>query len=119
MPITFTNHVKALFKDGVELLQTLTPKKVMLWHAGTGVCGEAGELIDAIKKHIAYNRPIDRENMVEELGDLEFYMEAVRQTTGITREETLEYNKVKLKDRYPKGVYRDIDAHERKDKQSG
>lgn len=36
----------------------------------TGVSGEAGELLDAVKKSVVYKKPLDRENVVEELGDL-------------------------------------------------
>ena len=46
------------------------------------------------------SQAIDRENVIEELGDLEFYMEGVRQNLGITREETLNHNIQKLSKRY-------------------
>ena len=44
-----------------------------------GVSGEAGELLDAVKKAVIYRKPLDLENVIEELGDLEFYMEGLRQ----------------------------------------
>jgi NTP pyrophosphatase (non-canonical NTP hydrolase) len=86
-----------------------------MWHAATGIIGEAGELIDAIKKHVIYNKPLDHANIVEELGDLEFYMEYMRQVTGTTREETLAQNMAKLGIRYAKG-YSDQAAQVRADK---
>jgi NTP pyrophosphatase (non-canonical NTP hydrolase) len=82
---------------------------------GTGVSGEAGELLDAIKKYVVYNKPIDLENVIEELGDLEFYMEKIRQNLGITREQTLVANIEKLGKRYANG-YSDKAAQERADK---
>jgi len=112
--------VQRLVKSGALILETLTPEKVNLWHAATGISGEAGELLDNIKRHVVYNKPFDRENVVEELGDLEFYMEQVRQGTGITREETLQHNHTKLADkdkgRYAQG-YSDAAALNRADKQ--
>ncbi len=82
----------------------------------TGIAGEAGELLDAVKKAVAYNRPLDVENVREELGDLEFYMAGLRQCCGITREETLIANKNKLGKRYSGHQYSDQQAHDRADK---
>lgn len=113
----YADMVTLLAKPGQDILDTLTPGKVNLWHMGTGICGEAGELLDAIKKVVAYNKVVDIENVVEELGDLEFYMEGVRQQMGITREQTLAYNQEKLmRKRYPNG-YSDQAAQARADKQ--
>lgn len=115
MSITHPELVAALMKPGVDILVTLTPEKVDMLHNGVGISGEAGELLDGIKKHVVYNKPLDRENIVEELGDLEFYMEGLRQTVGITREETLVANIAKLQVRYG-AKYSDAAAHARADK---
>ena len=85
-------------------------------HAAIGVSGEAGELLDAVKKCWAYNKPIDRDNIIEELGDLEFYMEALRRELLITRETTLQHNHDKLCKRYSEGAYSDEAAQQRADK---
>ena len=87
-----------------------------MMHAAIGVAGEAGELLDAVKKVWAYGKPLDRANAVEELGDLEFYMEALRQQIGVSREEVLQANQEKLAKRYPGGVYSDQHAQARLDK---
>jgi hypothetical protein len=59
--------------------------------------------------------------VIEELGDLEFYMEGLRQGFGITREEVLTTNIYKLalgpKARYKGGKYSDKAAQDRADKQ--
>ncbi len=117
--ITHPEMVRALVKPGHELLATLSHTKCDLWHAATGIVGEAGELIDAIKKNVVYNKPLDRENVIEELGDLEFYMEQLRQRLGITREECLDANIAKLAKRYEGLTYSDKAAQERKDKEEG
>jgi NTP pyrophosphatase (non-canonical NTP hydrolase) len=88
----------------------------MKWHAVAGVCGEAGELADAIKKELAYRKPIDRENIVEELGDLRFYMRAVQNLYGISDQEVLQKNADKLSTRYKNLTYSDTEAIERADK---
>ena len=88
--------VNMLAKDGDEILKSVSGEKLDLWHMATGVSGEAGELLDAVKKHVIYNKELDRENIIEELGDLEFYMEGLRANLDISRELTLKYNIEKL-----------------------
>ena len=87
-----------------------------LMHAAVGIAGEAGEILDNVKKTWVYNKPLDVENIREELGDLEFYMEALRNLAGLTREECVRHNTSKLVIRYPNG-YTDKAAIERADKQ--
>lgn len=87
-----------------------------LMHAAIGITGEGGELLDATKKLWVYGKALDRANAIEELGDLEFYMQAYRALLGVTRQEVLEANVAKLLKRYPTG-YTDALAIARKDKQ--
>src|SRR5436309_15555689 len=108
--------VKTLAKPGQDIIDSLTPEKAHLWHMATGVSGESGELEDAIKKHVIYNKPADRANVVEELGDIEFYIEGIRQGLGITREETIAANIEKLGKRYEGMKYTDQAAQARADK---
>ena len=115
MKVVYAEMVKALAKDGDAIVASLTGEDAHIMHMAIGVSGEAGELLDAIKKPVIYRKPIDRENVIEELGDLEFYMEGLRQGLGITREETLEANIAKLGVRY-QGTYSDESAQARADK---
>ena len=96
MSITHPELVKALAKPGADIVATLTPEDAHSLHMAVGVAGEAGELLDAVKKAAIYRKPIDLANVVEELDDLEFYMEGLRQGLGITREQVLEHNIAKL-----------------------
>jgi len=88
-------------------------------HSILGVAGEVGELVDAIKKHWVYGKPIDHENVIEELGDIEFYLAAFRGVMGIARAQTIDANLWKLRDgpnaRYKNG-YTDAAAIARADK---
>lgn len=115
--ITHTELVAALKKPGEAILKSLTPEKCDAWHMASCIPGEAGELFDAVKKHVLYEQPLDRENVVEELGDLEFYMEGLRQRLGISRQETLDHNVGKLSTRYRKLMFSNEAAKERADKQ--
>lgn len=105
-----------LAKDGVQIKQEITPKQANLLHMGVGVAGEAAELLDAIKKHTIYQKPLDIENIKEELGDLLFYMSNLMQSVGLSFEEVLQHNIDKLSVRYSKGSYSNAQAQERADK---
>ncbi len=72
-----------------------------LLHCAVGISGEAGELLDAVKKTWVYGKPLDSANLIEELGDIEWYMEALRSLLGVTREEVIASNVAKLEVRYP------------------
>ena len=105
-----------LSKKGSDIIKDLNPTKADLLHMAVGVAGEAGELLDAVKKATIYGKPLDHKNMVEELGDLEFYMSRIRQIIGVSREDILEHNFKKLSKRYAKGNYSNEQAQERADK---
>ena len=92
---TYKDMVSSLAKPGEEINDSLTPIKSNLLHMVLGISGEAGEILDAIKKHVIYNKGLDLEHVIEELGDLEFYLEGLRQQLLITREHTLNQNMTK------------------------
>lgn len=104
-------------EDKLQKLKKLkpTPSQCELLHAAIGLAGEAGELLDAVRKHVFDGQPLDRDNVVEELGDLEFYMMAAMMHVGVLRPHLQELNMSKLSKRYESG-YSDKAAQERADK---
>lgn len=108
--------VRTLRKNPSEIIASLLPWKMNVLHASVGISGEAGELLDAVKKAVIYNKQMDINNIIEELGDLEFYMEQLRQELGIHRETTLQANMDKLAIRYEGMKYSDEAAQARADK---
>jgi|TARA_R110000737_G_scaffold341193_1_gene364712 NTP pyrophosphatase (non-canonical NTP hydrolase) len=116
--VTHAEMVLALAKPGRDIVLSLTNDQAHLLHMAVGIAGEAGELLDAVKKHVIYNKSLDVVNIVEELGDLEFYMEGLRQSdkVGVSRDATLRMNKEKLSKRYHTLTYTDTHAQERRDK---
>ena len=117
--IAHTDMVRKLCKSGNRIAEEITGSDAHGLHMAVGISGEAGELLDAIKKAVIYRKPLDRENVVEELGDLEFYLEGLRWGLGITREETIEANVSKLGKRYEGFFYSDHAAQNRADKETG
>lgn len=113
--ISHPEMVTALMKDPAVILSEMSVEKIHLVHAASGITGEAGEISDIIKKFAFNNIPLDNVKLLKELGDLEFYLEALRQQLGVTRDQVIAINIAKLADRYEGFVYSDKAALERKD----
>ena len=71
-----------------------------LLHAGIGLSTEAGEFLDALKKHIFYGKDLDRVNLKEEIGDLFWYIAIACDELGVEFETLMDTNIAKLKARY-------------------
>ena len=88
-------------------MRTLNPqlnKKDVLINGVMGLCGESGEAIDIVKKHLAQGHDLDREKLIKELGDIAWYLAETAFALDVDLEEVLEGNIAKLKKRYPEGV---------------
>jgi len=103
-------------KPGGAIAEAMTASKADAMHMAIGVSSDAGELLDAIKRWVIYDKPLDRANVIEELGDIEFFMEGLRQALSIARPEVIAANMAKLDARY-KGGYTDAEAAARADKE--
>lgn len=110
--------VSQLARPGQDILNELTPHKVAVLHAAIGIAGEAGELLDAIKKAYLYGQPVNMQNVIEELGDIEFYLEAFRQQMEIGKGEPIRANIEKLQKRYASGSFTTAESIARVDKES-
>lgn len=82
-----------------------------------GLCGESGEVIDLVKKHLAQGFPLDREHIVKELGDVMWYIAEIATVMGVTMEEIMEANIEKLRRRYPDGFSYEKALHRSEDDQ--
>jgi len=88
----------------------ITPR---IEHAVMGIVTEAGELIDAVKKAKIYGLKLDRTNIIEEMGDLMWYLALLTDDLNTSFEEIWDKNIRKLKIRYPQ-AYSDNKALKRK-----
>ena len=87
-------------------MTTLNPKldkKDVLINGVMGLCGESGEAIDIVKKHLAQGHELDREKLIKELGDIAWYLAETATVLDVTLEEVLTRNIEQLKKRYPAG----------------
>ena len=88
---------------GRNRLARLTYDQINLLHGAIGLVTEAGELLDAIKRAIFYGTGFDMANILEEMGDAEFYLDLCRSGAGVSRRKVLRGNTGKLHKRYPDG----------------
>lgn len=114
--IDFTEMVMGLAKPGDVIASNMTPEEAHLLHMAVGIAGEAGELLDAIKKHVIYKKELDIENVIEECGDLKFYMKGLMEPLGISDADAISHNIKKLGKRYEGHKYSDKAAQDRADK---
>ena len=87
-------------------MTTLNPElsqKDVLINGVMGLCGESGEAIDIVKKHLHQGHELDREKLIKELGDIAWYLAETATALDVSLEEVLERNIEKLRSRYLEG----------------
>ena len=87
-------------------MSTLNKKlnnKDVLINGVMGLCGESGEVIDIVKKQLAQGHDLDKEKLINELGDVAWYLAETAYALGVDLETILSLNIEKLKKRYPEG----------------
>ena len=94
--------------------RTMTEMDNPIVFACLGIAGEAGELVDMIKKTIYHNRAITPEEVLDEVGDVLWYLTTLCRQYGVNLEDAMEYNIKKLAKRYP-GKYTHEDSLARVD----
>lgn len=97
--ITFTEYQ-------VEVARTAKhpdPSSDRLVRNALGLAGEAGEVVEMVKKARFHGKPYDVDAMCKELGDVLWYVTDMCAEHGLTLAEVAEANVAKLRARYPDG----------------
>ena len=68
-----------------------------------GLCGEAGECVDLVKKMLFQGHALDHEHLAKELGDVAWYLAVTAHAIDFPLERVLQMNVDKLRARYPDG----------------
>jgi NTP pyrophosphatase (non-canonical NTP hydrolase) len=87
--------------------------------ASVGMCAEAGEFTEIVKKIIFQGKPVNEENLFHlkrELGDIMWYVAQACIGLDISLDEVLEMNVEKLVARYPGGNF---DVHYSENRKEG
>lgn len=85
--------------------------KNLLTNGVMGLCGESGECVDLMKKHLFQGHELDSEHMAKELGDVAWYLAVSAYALGYDLESVLQMNVDKLRKRYPEGFDSDRSQH--------
>lgn len=100
-----------------EALRTASglDKKDLVINGLMGMCGEAGEAIDIMKKHLFQGHDLDSEHLAKELGDVAWYLAVAAYGLGYDLDAILQMNVDKLRKRYPNGFEADRSLHRKED----
>jgi hypothetical protein len=111
------NHVLGM-TDPEQLLANMKPHHAAMLHMVLALVADSGELLDQFAGWIFDQRPLDKDNAIEELGDLSFFEEAICQFLGVSAAAVRQSNISKLLVRFKKGHYSNEAAIARADKNS-
>lgn len=100
--------------QAMRWLNPALSEKGTLINGVMGLCGESGEVIDLVKKHLSQGHPLDRETLAKELGDVAWYLAETAYVLGYPLEEIFQMNLEKLSARYPDGFSTERSLHRSK-----
>ena len=80
-----------------------TSKQNLVLDGVMGLCGESGECIDIVKKHMFQGHELNKQKLIDETSDCLWYLAAIASGLGVTLDEIARHNVEKLKKRYPNG----------------
>ena len=84
-------------------------------YAAIGMCGEAGEVSELVKKYAYHGHAMDTEHLARELGDVLWYVSYMAHLFGYSLGEIMEMNQDKLAKRYPDGKFDEERSRNRKE----
>ena len=87
--------------------------------ASVGMCAEAGEFTEIVKKIVFQGKPVNEDNLFHlkrELGDIMWYVMQACMGLGTDLNEIIEMNVEKLASRYPDGAF---DVHFSENRKAG
>lgn len=97
-----TKCVSPYRADVLRTLGTMTERETLV-NSALGLCGEAGEFADLIKKWEFHRHTLDIDKVIKELGDIRWYLEVAAHAIGVSMAHIEAKNIEKLKARYPEG----------------
>ena len=86
-----------------KAMRTATHKCYDAANADLGLTGEAGEVADEVKKCMYQGHPWQPSKIVEELGDVLWYVALMADLMNVPLEYVMQANIEKLERRYPDG----------------
>ena len=112
------NDLDVFQEEALRCMRSDLPYELICSNMCMGLAGETGETVDIFKKHIYQGKDLDINDVIEEIGDILWYIANLCNVNKITMKECMESNVEKLRKRYPNG-FTIKDALERADKNVG
>lgn len=117
--LKYCEHLKAIDDDGITAndyqraaMRTAgDDKENYLLNGVMGLCGESGEVIDLVKKHLHQGHELDKKQLALECGDCAWYLALIASAIDTPFGEVLQMNIEKLKERYPEGFSKERSIH--------
>ena len=69
-------------KLAITTLNKYLSKNDVLINGVMGLCGESGEVIDLVKKHLHQGHELNKEKIIDELGDVCWYIAEIAYVLG-------------------------------------
>ncbi len=95
----------ARFEAMVRKLRFKGTQEMPVEVAAMGLAGEAGEVVDLLKKAVWHGKELSLQELTKELGDCAWYLCAIGQRYGISLTDIMAANVAKLEARYPGGQF--------------
>lgn len=95
-----TQYQKRVAELALKRPDHLTNQELRLCHWCLGLAGEAGEVLEPIKKAIFQRKLLKLDDVKLELGDTLYYLTMIAEELGFTLEEVMQANIDKLNIRY-------------------
>lgn len=86
-------------KEAYELISE-DGRKDLILNGVLGLAGESGECCDIVKKSRFQGHELSKEHLMEEIGDVLWYIAETASGLGVSLEEVAQYNLDKLHKRY-------------------
>ena len=119
--LQYCEHLKASYKDNLTAndYQRMAMRTAvdyendydMLRNAVYGLNGESGEVIDILKKHEFQGHEMDYGKIMDEAGDVCWYIALLASALNVPLEEIMLRNVRKLMERYPDGFDKNRSIH--------
>lgn len=108
-PKDYQDQAARTLIDGLD--RNLTGKELMTVWCACGLAGEAGEVMEVVKKGILHQHGLDLDKLQKEIGDAQWYLTGLCTVTGLDLGAVMEANIEKLKARYPDGFDYEASKH--------
>ena len=102
-------------KLALRTLNKNLDKKDILINSVMGLCGESGEAIDLVKKHLYQGHELNKERFAKELGDIAWYLAEAAHALDMDLDDVFKMNIEKLQKRYPDGFNQNNSIHRKKE----